>query len=267
MVRLVATDLDGTLLDPSGRIAPEDVDAVLAAADAGVRIVVATGRPLRWLDVLAPIAGADPLVIVSNGAGLYDLAGRRLLRAPRLEPAAGADLGADLGGVVDGLVFGLERGDVFGCEPAWPRADSDAPDTLVAPVGDLVDDLGAVLKLLALHPRVGSDDLARLACDAVAGRAVVTHSLTHDRFGLVELSAPGVTKARMLTQLCAELGIEPGDVVAFGDMPNDLAMLEFAGRAFVMANAHPGLRERFEVVGSNAHAGVGRTLRALLASD
>ena len=57
----------------------------------------------------------------------------------------------------------------------------------------------------------------------------------------MEISGPGVTKASTLALLCEELGVAPEEVVAFGDMPNDLAMLRWAGTSYAMANAHPSV--------------------------
>ena len=78
-----------------------------------------------------------------------------------------------------------------------------------------------------------------LAEPALAGLATVTHSNPQD--GLLEIAAHGVSKASTLARLCAELGVEPAEVVAFGDQPNDLPMLAFAGRAYAVANAHPAV--------------------------
>lgn len=264
MIRLIATDLDGTLLDPSGRIPTANRDALLAAADAGVRVVVATGRPIRWLECLDDVRDAEPLVIVSNGAALYDLARGTVVRSHPLPPSVLRSLVADLGGAVDGLSFGLERGDLFGCEPGSLSLHADWPETVIAPVAELLDRVSPVVKLLAYHDELSSDALASHAEPVVGDRAVVTHSLTHARFGMVELSARGITKASLLAELCTDLGVEPSEVAAFGDMPNDRAMLEFAGRSFVMANAHASLRACFEVIGSNADAGVAGALRRIL---
>ena len=81
---------------------------------------------------------------------------------------------------------------------------------------------------------------------------------------MLELSAPGVTKAALLAEVCGSVGVAAEDVVAFGDMPNDLAMLRWAGRGLVTADAHRTLREEFDTVGSNADSGVGRAILALL---
>src|SRR6185369_13794056 len=110
-----------------------------------------------------------------------------------------------------------------------------------------------------------SDELSERAMAAVGDRLTLTHALVGDAYGMLELTAPGVTKASTLALLCAELGIESADVVAFGDMPNDLAMLAWAGRGYVVANGHRSLRSAgFTIVPGNDEDGVGRTVLELL---
>ena len=271
-VRLIATDLDGTLLDPSGRIAEAEAEAVRAASRAGIVVVVATGRPLRWLDVLAPIADADPLVVASNGAVVYDLHADTVVRSHTLDvPLIGA-LAHDLRGALPGLLFALEEGRRFSTEDAWAYHLPDASRSLAQEESvtrrgawaSVLAEAGDVVKFLALHPDADPDDLLAAATDVLGGRAEVTHSVTAGRRALLEMSAPGISKAATITELAAERGITPAQVAAFGDMPNDLAMLEYAGMPYVMANGHPALLERFAVIGSNAEGGVGAQIRRLL---
>ncbi len=275
MIRLVATDLDGTLLDPQGHISPRDAATLLDAARAGVRVVVATGRPWRWLDCLAPLAGVAPLVIVSNGAAVYDLAGQRCVRRQALSTRLCDDLATDVRAVLPEAVFGLEQGDVFGCEPGWRStppdasrtAEQESADTVRAPWSRLLADVGPVLKMLVLAPGSRVENLAATVAEVAGERAVVTHSAAVGHAAMVEVSAAGVTKASALAQVCAELGVPRSEVAAFGDMPNDADMLAWAGHGFAMDQAHPSLRARFPSAGSNADGGVGRTLARLLAAQ
>lgn len=272
-IRLIASDLDGTLLDPSGRIAAADADALREASAAGVRIVIATGRPLRWLAPLEAIADVRPLVIVSNGAAVWDLQRQRLDRTDPLDRTLVAALAEELRAHVPELVFGLEEGARFASEEGWTghapdhartREQEDAV-TVRGPLPTLLATERTVLKLLASHPDADPDALVERARAIVGERAIVTHSVTSGRRALLEISAAGVSKAVTLARLCAEHGIAAAEVAAFGDMPNDAEMLAYAGRPFVMANAHPALRARFPVIGGNHEAGVGTQVRALLA--
>jgi hydroxymethylpyrimidine pyrophosphatase-like HAD family hydrolase len=134
---------------------------------------------------------------------------------------------------VPGAAFAVERVDGFGKEPVF-RPDAPRPEELQ--VGTLDKIAGdAVAKLLALHDSLDPAEFWTRV-EAVAGHLVTT---TWSSVGaLVEMSAAGVTKATTLASVCEERGIRPEEVVAFGDMPNDLALLEWAGRGYAMANAH-----------------------------
>jgi hydroxymethylpyrimidine pyrophosphatase-like HAD family hydrolase len=258
-VKLIVSDLDGTFLDDAGRIPELNLRAVAAAARAGVPFVVATGRPLRWLDVLAPLGPEQPLVIASNGALVWDrVAGEPVVRS-EFDLESAREVVARLRGI-DGLSIGVETMAGFGCEPGCPALP--VRGARVAAVDDLLP--GGALKLLGYHPGLGTDELAELAAAAVGAAATVTHSGT-GCYGLVELSAPGVTKASALRLLCERLGVAAADVVAVGDQPNDLAMLAWSGHPHVVSGAHPSLLGRgFAVVGSSTDGGVGRRILDLL---
>lgn len=273
-IRLIATDLDGTLLDPSGRIADSDARALLDAAAAGVVVVVATGRPLRWLGCLGPIAEADPLVVASNGAAVYDLHTDRVLVQHPLERDLIVELARELGARLPGALFALEEGRVFRSESGWAAHVPDPTVTLAEEEAvtirgawpDVLDDAGEVVKFLVGHAHADPDEMLAAAAAVVGDRAEVTHSVADGMRALLEVSAPGISKAATIAALAGERGITAQEVAAFGDMPNDLAMLEYAGLPFVMANGHPALRERFPVIGSNAEGGVGRKLAELAAA-
>lgn len=265
MIRLVVTDLDGTLLAPDGTIPAENVAALREAHARGVHIVIATGRPIRWLGCLAPIADLTHVVIASNGAVTYDLTedrvvARRAFDAPSVEEVSGSIRSA-----LPHALFGLERGDLFGTEPGCPSTHTAWPGVLQAPLAELIERVRPVVKLLTYSHTDTSDALAAGVAAAVGPSATVTTSSTEDGFGMVELSVPGVTKASTLAGVCAGLGVEASDVVAFGDMPNDADMLAWAGLGLVTADGHQSLRDGFQVIGAAGDAGVGRALRALLA--
>jgi hypothetical protein len=112
-------------------------------------------------------------------------------------------------------------------------------------------------------PAVTADHLVSLARDTVGDLVEVTHSSTADT--LLEMSAAGVSKGSSLAVLCESLAIDAGAVLAFGDMPNDLPMLRWAGRSVAVANAHPDvLAAACEVTSSCDEDGVARVLERLL---
>jgi len=263
--RLIATDLDGTFLRPDGTVSPTNLAAVRAATERGIVFVVATGRPFRWLDVLDGLAGTHSKVIVSNGAAVFDLAGGTIVQSFPLNGDVVRTVADDLRLAVPGMTFALEAAAGFGYEPECPTRQRELDDAACADLPRLLAAIGPVIKLLGFHTDIDSEELTALSRDAVAGRLTLTHASVSSPYGMIELTAPGVTKASTLELLCAELGISAEEVVAFGDMPNDLEMLDWAGRGYVVANGHPSLLGRFGVVPSNAEDGGGTTILELLA--
>jgi hydroxymethylpyrimidine pyrophosphatase-like HAD family hydrolase len=132
-----------------------------------------------------------------------------------------------------GTAFAVEKVDGFGKEPTYRPDAPDVPGLRVAPLEEIADD--GVAKLLALHDRLAPAEFWKRVEELVGDRVTTTWSSVG---ALVEMSAAGVTKATTLARLCGERGITPDQVIAFGDMPNDLAMLEWAGTGCAMANAH-----------------------------
>ena len=122
-----------------------------------------------------------------------------------------------------------------------------------------------VAKLLARHEDLPRDEFVALVEDVVAGRATVTNSSTD---ALAEISAPGITKATGLARVAESYGVEPADIVYFGDMPNDVAACEWVreagGRAVAMAHAHPEvLAAATDVTLTNDEDGLVAFLRGL----
>jgi Cof subfamily protein (haloacid dehalogenase superfamily) len=264
--RLIVTDLDGTFLSPDGSVSELNSAAVAAAEQAGIPVVFATGRPVRWLDVIRDLPGAHPTVIASNGAALYDLGAGELLDRICINREAALEAVQLVRAAVPGVAFAFESGTRFGYEPAyasWPLEQGSDPAIFSGSAEQIVRDEDFV-KMLIRHIEIRPDDLLARVRSVLGDLLTATHSASHD-IGLVEISAPGVSKASMLQRFCARHGIEASDVAAFGDMPNDVAMLSWAGMPHVVSNAHPLLLGgTFTVVPSNHESGVGRTIEAWL---
>lgn len=261
--RLVVSDLDGTFLSPDGTVSDVNREAVGAALAAGIEVLFATGRPPRWLDVVADLGLASTVVIASNGALVYDVATDEVLRRRAIDKEVLRSVTADLAAAVDGVDFGVEDSAVFRCTEDYVVRASAGTRIERLPA-DRLSEVEGVVKLLVQHQRLAPDDLAEVVEPVVGDRLTVTHSAA-DGWGLLELSAPGVTKASTLADWCAERGIEADDVAAFGDMPNDRAMLAWAGRPHVMQHAHPSLADLgATVIGSNLESAVGHTVRGWL---
>ena len=261
--RLVATDLDGTLLRTDGSVSARTT-AVLAALDeVGVPTVLVTARPPRWLHELAHVVGPHGLAVCGNGAFVYDVVARHVLREEGFDPAVLQQIVADLRAALPGVVFAAERSTGPWVEPDFPdpRRVADAPTFVRAPLDGLDDT--PVGKLLALAPWLPVAEFLGLVAEVVGARGVLAYS---GAGGLAEVNPPGVTKAAGLARWCAERGIDASQVWAFGDMPNDLPMLGWAGRSYAVANAHPDvLSAADEICPANDDDGVAVVLEMLLA--
>ncbi|MEV5705793.1 HAD family hydrolase [Actinoallomurus sp. NPDC052274] len=258
--RVVATDLDGTVVRSDYTVSERTVAAFARVERAGAMLVLVTGRPPRWMRSVAHAVAHRGLAICANGAITYDLhteqvVDTHLIPVDRLRAAV-----AVLGEALPGLGFAVEHDDgmayAHGFELSYWDSQTTPPPT---PIEALLSRPAA--KLLARHPELEADALLDEARRLVGDLVLPTHS-NGDR--LIEISAPGVSKASTLAELCARHGIDADDVVAFGDMPNDLPMLAWAGRAYAVANAHPEvLAAVHHKVPGNDEDGVARTLEEL----
>lgn len=256
---LVATDLDGTIVRSDGTISARTREALRRVEQAGALVVFVTGRPPRWLSPVAAATGHRGLAICANGAYVYDLHDESIVDEHVMQMEVALDVVRRLREGLPELAFAVERRDVFGHEPAYLPRWEVPEGTLVAAIEALVSE--PVAKLLARHDSLSPDELLAQARAIVGELATLTHS---SREGLLEVSAAGVSKASTLETFCLERGIASREVIAFGDMPNDLPLLAWAGRAVAVANAHPEvLAAVSEVCASNDADGVAQVLERL----
>ncbi|MET1060406.1 MAG: HAD family hydrolase [Nocardioides sp.] len=235
--RLVATDLDGTLVHADGSVTDRTRAVLAALEERGVPVVFVTARPLRWMDALWPMVGGHGLAIVSNGAIVVDVAARSVRELRGIGREDGLALAEAIYWAVPGASIAIETLTGIRVDPTYH--DSEHPPPPGTPVGT-VDEIWTdpAAKVLVRHPEMEPVRFRAAVIDAVGSLAVPTWTLD----GLMEISAPGVTKGSALIELAAELGVDAADVIAFGDMPNDLPMLTWAGTSYAMANGHPEVR-------------------------
>jgi Cof subfamily protein (haloacid dehalogenase superfamily) len=258
----VATDLDGTLLRSDGLVSERTRDALASVEAAGIDVVLVTARPPRWLGHVAHLVGGHGIVIAGNGAFLYDVRAQAVIRQEPLERILVDELVRELREAVPGVVFAGERhcGAVMDPGYAAPRPEGVSADALVVAM-EQRDDV-PIGKLLAAAGHEDPEVFLARVVEIVGERAQIAFS---GATGLAEITAPGVTKAAALVRWTAEREIVPEQVWAFGDMPNDLPMLRWAGRSFAVANAHPQvLAEADTVCRSNDEDGVAEVLEALV---
>ncbi|MFE0577876.1 Cof-type HAD-IIB family hydrolase [Streptomyces sp. NPDC058874] len=241
MPRLIATDLDGTLLRDDQSVSPRTVAALAAAEAAGIEVFFVTGRPARWMDVVADHVHGHGLAICANGAAVVDLhAGREFVQVRALPRMAALSVVEALREAAPGTSFAVELTAGINYEPGYPPFFKD-PGARLATAEELLhehadESAAPVLKLLAHHSEITPDEFLALARSAAGAFASITRS---SPTSLLEVSGHGVSKASTLALCCAERGISPSEVVAFGDMPNDVEMLSWAGTSYAMGNAHP----------------------------
>jgi Cof subfamily protein (haloacid dehalogenase superfamily) len=255
--------MDGTLLHWDETVSAATVAELERWRGDGVPVVLATGRPPRWMHGIREVLGWGTAVCC-NGAVLLDLERFEVLQEDLLGPDVLRPVTAEIRRRQPDTWFAVEYGDQFRHEPVYrPRWDVDAPGVAEATLAEMVQ--APVAKLLARHERLDRDAFVELVEEVVDGRATVTHSSSD---ALAEISGLGVTKASGLATVAARHGVGPADVVVFGDMPNDIAAFEWVrdggGRAVAMAHAHPDLLAvATDVTGTNDDDGVAAFLAGL----
>jgi hydroxymethylpyrimidine pyrophosphatase-like HAD family hydrolase len=278
---VLASDLDGTLLRPDGSVSEATKAGLAAASDRGGHVVFVTGRPPRFMPAVVAATGLAGVAICANGSLTVDLANHQVLSAHYLAAEAVAE-------ARDRILRLLGPGSSFGVEfaPIGPvEASGFYHDPEFAPVArtgaklhDFVEPLPStdVIKLLArskpasvadqdhLSPtfHVEIADLVATAAQVLGDLGTVSHSSRTQL--LLEVAPLGVTKATGIAEL-AQLRLGPGvPLLAVGDMPNDIPMLELADRSFAVASAHPSvLAVADEIIPDPEHDGVLQLIKSL----
>ena len=236
-IKLIAFDLDGTLFNRHAQISDRTTGTLAKVAELGVQLVIASGRSQR--SILPRVEGL-PFVqwaICSNGATRYDLVARQPAKVELMAAEHIQDLVDAVQAVVPEAVWAWEsttshvwtesfvQSQLSGGRRQRVVADHTGPGT-------------DTLKVVVGHPDIDQYELL----DRVA--PMIPHGLTASTSGapFVEVTGPGVTKAKGLAELCHDLDIDPGSTAAFGDNVNDIEMLRWVGYGVAMANAHPRLK-------------------------
>lgn len=268
---LIATDVDGTLLDGDERITVRTRDAVWAAVAAGTRFVLATGRPPRWISPVVDGLGFAPMAVCANGAVLYDPETDRIVAARTLSVDALAALADIAEHAIPGVGLAVERVGRSAHDAATPQFVSSPgyehawlnPDNTEVSRADLVS--APAVKLLVRRAGARSADMAAELAKYVGAEGDITFSTNN---GLLEIVPRGINKATGVAELATPLGISAQDIVAFGDMPNDVAMLRWSGLGVAMGNAHPdAVAAADEMTTPNTDDGLARVLERWWLSD
>ena len=254
---LVATDLDGTIIRGDGTISARTVAAFARVEAAGARFVLVTGRPPRVMRDIAAVFGHRGTAICANGALTYDMRSGKIEAVRLIPPPVLAAAAAALRAAVPGIGIAVEYPDGHAADELFQPIAWDVNTSIPDPV--LFGRPGS--KLLGRHLGYSCDELLARAEPAIGGLVSVSHS---NGKGLIEAAALGVSKATAVEELADRAGIGPRSVLAFGDMPNDLPLLSWAGVSCAVANAHPQvLAAATHVIGSNDDDGVAEYLEKL----
>jgi len=287
VIRLLAIDIDGTLLDSRGRLPDLHRDAVVDAATRGVSVALVTGRSFHFARPVADLLPVPLTLIVNNGAVVKTKTGGTLLRhALRRETAREilertpgyesdvalvfdydhAESGADSGGVRRQVVYEhmdwsapnrkgyFEKNKAFIAPSSGPLVDALTADPIQVMFNGGVD----AMRMLAAHLRA-------LPCHNEISIALTEYPKRD--FSLVDVNRAGCSKGSTLAHWTASRGWTAADVMAVGDNLNDVDMLDFAGTAYVMDNAEAALKTRgYRPTASNDEGGLAKAIEREITS-
>ncbi|MCX4908007.1 HAD family hydrolase [Streptomyces sp. NBC_00878] len=258
---LIATDLDGTLLRGDDTLSDRSRAALAMAVARGARHLVVTGRPAPRVRPLLDELGSQGLAVCGQGAQLYDAGAHRMVWSVTLDRELAETALGKIEAEVGDVYAAVDQDGVDGLtliEPGYEMPHPTLPAVRVLRRDDLWTE--PISKVLLRHPLLSDDALASAARGAVGSLATVTMSGP----GTVELQPCGVTKATGLALAAEHLGLTPAVTIAFGDMPNDIPMFDWAAHGVAMANAHPELKAvADEVTLSNEEDGIAVVLERL----
>lgn len=261
---LIATDVDGTLLNADEEVTPRTRAAVRAAIDAGIQFVLATGRPPRWIAPVVDALGFAPMAVCANGTVVYDSATDRIVSARTLSVEMLAAIAEVATRIIPGAGLAVERVGRSAHDAATPGFLSSPgyehawlnPDNTEVSLEDVLS--APAVKMLIRKAGAQSADMEAALAPHVDTIGDLTFSTNN---GLIEVVPLGISKATGVDEVAAPLGITAQDVVTFGDMPNDISMLLWAGLGVAMGNAHPAVKEAAdEVTTPNTDDGLARVL-------
>jgi Cof subfamily protein (haloacid dehalogenase superfamily) len=272
MIRLLAIDIDGTLLDSRGRLPDAHRDALVDAAAQGIEVALVTGRSFHFTTPIAALLPIPLMLVVNNGAVVKRKTGETEIRnllsgdAARIVLAETRHLEDSVAVVFDRpderqIVFEhmdwshpnrrgyYEKNKAFIAQTAAPLSEMLVEDPIQVMFNGSVQPMRALVQALRSLP--------------VADRiSVAITEYEHRDFSLVDVNAAGCSKGTTLARWATSRGLTSGEIMAVGDNLNDVEMLDFAGTAVVMANATDALKARgYHVTASNDEGGLAVAIR------
>lgn len=262
--KLIATDLDGTIVPHDRPISDRTIDALSKANDLGIKIFFVTGRPPRWMvDIRETFNFGE--AICCNGGMYYDLRNDEVLEEWLIQPKEMSETVARLRKAMPTVSFAIESTTHYHREKSYiPRWDVGMDSEGVNNIDDVIHKPS--LKLLARlsNREMTSDEMLEIALNEVDDFVNVTHSAAQED-SLLEISAKGVSKGETLAKIAARYQLSADDSVTFGDNPNDFSMLTWASRSFAMSDGHcDGAKFAKALAPSSYDDGVAQIIEELL---
>ncbi|MFI2285993.1 HAD family hydrolase [Streptomyces niveus] len=260
--KLVATDLDGTLLGEDHTVSARTREALTAATAAGAAHIIVTGRAVPWTRGILDDLGYEGLAVCGQGAQVYHAGEHRLLTSVTLDRQVAVVALSKIEAEVGPLALAASRdgldGDVL-IGPGYQVQDGPLPSLRLDDRAEMWTQ--PINKVYIQHPELSDDALAKVARETVGGMVAVVMAGP----GVVEILPLGLSKATGLSLAARRLGVTAADTIAFGDMPNDIPMFGWARHGVAMANAHEALKAvADEVTASNDDDGIAVVLEELL---
>ncbi|MFE7463541.1 HAD family hydrolase [Streptomyces sp. NPDC057499] len=260
--KLVATDLDGTLLRDDETVSERTREALVAAAAAGAAHIVVTGRSVPWTRHILDDLGYEGLAVCGQGAQVYHAGEHRLLTSLTLDRQLAGLALSKVEAEVGPLALAASRDGLDGevlVGPGYRVQDGPLPAVFTDDPAELWT--APLNKVYIQHPELDDDALATAARAAVGNLVDVVMAGP----GVVEILPLGLSKATGLSLAARRLGVKGADTLAFGDMPNDIPMFAWARHGVAMANAHKQLKSvAQEITTSNQEDGIAVVLERLL---
>ena len=261
--KLIATDLDGTIVSHKGVISQRTIEVFTRAKDMGVHVFFVTGRPPRWMGEIREAFGFGE-AICCNGAMLYDLMNDKVLEEWMISIEDQLEVVRRMRIAMPEMSFAVESNDHYHREIAYiPKWDIGLDNVGTDKIEDVIN--RPALKILGRcsNHEFTSDEMVEVAHRELHDLVTVTHSTSRD--SLIEISALNVSKGATLAMMAGRLGLTADDCVSFGDNPNDFSMLQWCGRSYAIADGHPDAQiHAKDVTEPHMEDGVAKIIEKLL---
>ncbi|MFJ4899327.1 MULTISPECIES: HAD family hydrolase [unclassified Streptomyces] len=260
--KLVATDLDGTLLRDDDTVSGRTREALASVTAAGAAHIIVTGRAVPWTRHILDDLGYEGLAVCGQGAQVYHAGEQKLLTSLTLDRQLAGLALSKVEAEVGPLALAASRDGLDGevlVGPGYRVQEGPLPAVFVQDPAEMW--AAPLNKVYIQHPDLDDDALAKAARAAVGNLVDVVMAGP----GVVEILPLGLSKATGLSLAARRLGVKAADTIAFGDMPNDIPMFAWSRHGVAMANAHEDLKTvAHEVTASNQDDGIAVVLERLL---